>query len=690
MGNIIFQKIKVFKFNLRIIYVVFILLVFSNLTFLINFNLTPNLYEPQENDTAQFPYVDTACKFSKYELVYKINKTDEVFNTSTNIIFYSYPSSIQCHGRPVISNANFLKPSTEVVNKISVGIGVNTLLDGIENVSKFSLMYILILSIFSKFKIKCLKVKTPDVLSFSIFLLISTIYGILVYPTIYEAIYNIVFALVFGNLIIFIIYHNFDISDNLKSLVSLSIIPLLFSDTNISFFWLFLLVSINLYQKKRYMLNRYLFFIFFCISFSTIANLTNFQYSKHQGWADWILFTNHRHKGGIADYKNGFQSLVFVLDIVILIFIFYSIFYSFYKLKNTRFKEGFSNSIILGFIIWFGSYFISQINSNVNYLVTKFLGLPEDIDTISSIQPDGVNWRGITPSWELTGLWLLVVFCILTHKIIVQKKYIFLSVLILNLIAISFNTQRTVLILMVVFVTFEIINNLKNKIDIRAIALFLFMLVLIFQGPAGERLGSRLQSINFNYEISEALRWEIAQSLKRYDEYDLNLPSPDYSFYEIDSYTTFFKKELGTENKLIINTFNVFTKVFGREFQWFRFFYLTDITTDDIVFGKGAGQSHQELAVLIETPHSAYFTILFQFGIFGLVLFLSLFFFLIVRFFKSGFQYEYLLGIFIFIANLKTEFLMTHNQLVFFIMIMTFLLFESKRELDRQKTLEQY
>ena len=85
---------------------------------------------------------------------------------------------------------------------------------------------------------------------------------------------------------------------------------------------------------------------------------------------------------------------------------------------------------------------------------------------------------------------------------------------------------------------------------------------MIFQGPAGERLGSRLQSINFNYEISEALRWEIAQSLKRYDEYDLNLPRPDYSFYEIDSYNTFFKKELGTENKLIINTFNVFTKVF--------------------------------------------------------------------------------------------------------------------------------
>ena len=329
MDKKIFQIDKNSKFNLRIIFVILLLLVLSNLTLLFNFNPTPNLYEPQKNDIAQFPYVDAACKYSKYELIYKINKTDEVFKTNTNIIFYSSPSSVKCHGRPVISNANFLTPTKEVVSNIAVGIGVNTLLDGIENVSKFSLMYIFILSIFSRFKIKSLKIKIPKILSFLIFLLISTIYGILVYPTIYEAIYNYIFYLVFGNLIIYTIYHSFDTSDNLKSLVTLSIIPLLFSDTNISFFWLFLLVSIDLYQKKRFKLNRFLFFIFFSVSFSTIANLVNFHYSKHQEWADWILFTNHRHKGGIADYKNGYQSLVFVLDIVILIFIFYSVFYSF-------------------------------------------------------------------------------------------------------------------------------------------------------------------------------------------------------------------------------------------------------------------------------------------------------------------------------------------------------------------------
>ena len=206
---------------------------------------------------------------------------------------------------------------------------------------------------------------------------------------------------------------------------------------------------------------------------------------------------------------------------------------------------------------------------------------------------------------------------------------------------------------------------------------------MILQGPAGERLEKRLLAINFNYEISSALRWEIKQSIKRYDQYDLNLQKPDYDFNVIDSYESFYSKELNTDNKLIINSFSFLTKVFGREFQWFRFFYLTELDTQNLIFGHGAGQSHQQLAVLIETPHNLYFTTLFQFGVLGVLYLLLIFFYLVVKFFKSGFEHIYILGIFIFLGGLKTEFIMTHNQIVFFIMFMTFLSFQNKTVVDK-------
>ena len=406
--------------------------------------------------------------------------------------------------------------------------------------------------------------------------------------------------------------------------------------------------------------------------------MQNFIFIRNINWGDWILFTNHRHKGGIVDYKNGLQSLAFLYDIFVLILVFYCLFSLYKKTESMQLKIDIYNSVIIGFIIWFVSYFFSQINPTLNYFIEKLYGLPEAVDTISSHQPDGVNWRGITSSWELTGIWLLIVFCILCHLIITRKKFIYFLVLILNLIAINFNTQRTVLILMIIFLIYIFLYEMRKKLDLKILGVFAILIFLLLQGPAGERLEKRILSINFDYQISEALRWEIAQSMKRYDQYELKLAKPSYDFKEINSYQHFYSRELNTNNEIILNSFSALTKIFGRDFQWFRFFYLTDLDARDLVYGNGAGQSHQELAVLIETPHSVYFTILFQYGIFGLLYFLSLFCFLVFQFFKSKFDFIYLVGIFIYIAGIKTEFILTHNQLVFFIMFMTFLGFQNR------------
>ena len=330
------------------------------------------------------------------------------------------------------------------MNIIAVGIGVNTLIDGIENVGKFVLLYVLLLFLFNSLRLNDINIKLPNKYAVFWMLFIFLLYGSLVYTSFYNAIYNAFLALIFGNFIVYIIFNNFDIRTNLRAIVALSIFPLLFSNSNVSFFWFYLLPCIDLLIKNKIQFNKFITISsIFAISFSTLVNISSFVFTKSTSWADWILFTDHRHKGGIADFKNGSQSFAYVLDIFLIMFIFYILFYI-YSLKSGFVLEDVSNGIIVGFIMWFISYFISQISTQINYLVFKFFGLPEAIDTISSVQPDGINWRGITTSWELTGIWLLIVFCILSHLVLIKRHYLYLPVLIMNIIAINFNTQRTV------------------------------------------------------------------------------------------------------------------------------------------------------------------------------------------------------------------------------------------------------
>ena len=121
--------------------VIILLILLSSISVLLNFNSLQSFTITEDaKKTAQYPYVDSACNLSKFGFMYLINNMDRTFNTQTDVIFYSNPSAIRCHGRPVISNANTLTP-TKDLNIIAVGIGV-TLIDGIENVGKFVLLYV--------------------------------------------------------------------------------------------------------------------------------------------------------------------------------------------------------------------------------------------------------------------------------------------------------------------------------------------------------------------------------------------------------------------------------------------------------------------------------------------------------------------------------------------------------------------
>ena len=99
------------------------MILISNLSVLLNFNFPLSLNEIDIGNEAEYPYVDSACNLSKSEFMYHVNKTNEIYNTQTKVIFYSNPSSIYCHGRPTISNGNNLVPVPYQTSVIAVGVG---------------------------------------------------------------------------------------------------------------------------------------------------------------------------------------------------------------------------------------------------------------------------------------------------------------------------------------------------------------------------------------------------------------------------------------------------------------------------------------------------------------------------------------------------------------------------------------
>ena len=169
-----FQSQKITKFLF-----LFLIIIISNISLLLNLHFPLNLDEIDIGRSAEYPYVDSSCNLSKLEFMYHINKTNEIYDTQTDVIFYSNPSSISCHGRPVISNGNSLVPVPNETKTIAVGVGVNSLIDSIENTGKFILLYLFLLLLYNKFQLKNLNLKIPNVFSICLLILFLFVYGFL-------------------------------------------------------------------------------------------------------------------------------------------------------------------------------------------------------------------------------------------------------------------------------------------------------------------------------------------------------------------------------------------------------------------------------------------------------------------------------------------------------------------------------
>ena len=621
-----------------------------------------------EEEDLNIPYVDDGCKFTKIEFTQRIKHINKIKDSDISVSFYEHPTNnFKCQGKPVLSNSNFKETLPKDEYEIPLGVGVYKDLDNIERVGRYSILFLLVGLLFQPKT----TVKNNEFISTRIFLIfigILLIYCQFVFTTIISAASDFLIPVVIGNVIFIRIAKHLSVQQIIMSIIALSIFPLFLFNSNITIFWFLILYSLNKAPSVR--INKKIIVIPFFFIFSTLINFGNYFFLKNVDLYSKILFSNGRHKGGLININDGFQSAAFVMDILVIFFVIYINFANFKKLEIHKFI----NSLLLGFVIWLASYLISQFNPHTNFFIIKLLGLPEIIDTIATVHEDGINWRGVTSSHELTGFWLSIVASSSSFMYLKTKNNYYLIFIALSLYSLSLNSQRTALVLFFIVVIYLFFKNLKlsrkNLIVLFTISIF----ILLLSRSGIDRLSERLLLINFNsFEITNYNVLKVEDSFERIEKYDLNyIEKPEYNFVDLETLEEFYQLELGTKNPIVINSFLYLGELFGRENQWIRFLYFNDLNTSDYLFGKGPGQSYEVLDVLIEKPHSLYLSIFYQYGLLGIFALFYLIINTFANFLKNKYRYIDFICILFFINGIKNEFIFTHNHIVFFTVIFVY------------------
>lgn len=623
----------------------------------------------QQEGSIEILLDEKTCEYSKYSLSREISKLrTDPNNKKIEINFYEHPSILKCHDRPVITSTTLNVSEINKVEDIYIGIGVNTDIENLEKVGRFLLVFSIVALFYSNFKISTRKIEynTKDFISM---ITVLTFYSFFVHTSLINAATNFLIFIIFGNIAFLFLTSFFDEIVIFKTIASLSIFPLMFNDSNISFFWLLLLFTFSLKRQNSIKLSKYIYFLFAAVLLPFVLNFNYYKFSKPNYYFDWILFKSGRHQGGLVDVNNGLQSIAYSIDIFLIVFIFFIIVKKYSQIKN--FIDIFYDSLIYGFLIWFSIYFISQINPFLNFSIFKFFGLNEHIDTINSYFPEiGMNWRGVTSSHELTGFWIAIVSSLIVFRYLNTKKIEYIFYFILSLVSLSFNTQRTALIIFMFLVIYLLFIKFKKLYFFKTLIISISFLTFIFIPFGVNRLIERVTNLDFEtVEFNSFHRASIKITQARHSQYNLQTPLSNTisTFEEYGNFNTFYSEVFKINNQFVIDSIIFTSKVFGREMQWARFLHFNDHIDNQPIFGKGPGQSYQFLDILIEKPHSLYLSMYYQYGYFGILILIFLLFHAIKRLLNTK-NFIYLLLIMFFVNGIKSEFIFTHNQIVFFIL----------------------
>ena len=175
------------KSQILIIFLIFL----SSIGFFINLFESSKTGPEFNTNQLEYPYIDSACKWSKLGLLSWSKEINKNFNSEISFTFYNHPSNIFCQGRPVISNLYSKKMAVESKEILPIGIGVNPNIDNLQNTGKYILFYIILLIFFNKFRLGNINSLKVPLIPLIYMFLIFIFYGYFVFPSILNGITDI-------------------------------------------------------------------------------------------------------------------------------------------------------------------------------------------------------------------------------------------------------------------------------------------------------------------------------------------------------------------------------------------------------------------------------------------------------------------------------------------------------------------
>ncbi len=600
---------------------------------------------PEFNNKAD--YIDSACDFTYIEFYLNLNDVEKQTNSNVNLDTYNETTGkIECHNRLIKSNGNHkvLNNSNE---NFAIAIGVFEDFENLERAISFNLIFLFCSFLYIKDKKIKQKIFALNSRRLNILILIYTLISATLLTNSFVFWFTTLYVPFFIQTNIFnIIYSSLEEKSLIKSLITLSIFPLLFFHSHISFYATIFIVLLSKYGVVKQTLKMTLL-ISAPILLSFFVNFNKLGFKKIEGYDNSVLLQNGLFQNSIVNTNDGFKSILLHINLIILMYLFFEV----VRLCKVNFInfENITTYYLNGFLIWSFLNLIVLTSPLLKLNVLNLIGINKFKEISFQFM-----WSGFNNGYEMTSLWFLVCLLMVSYKIIYQNNYVYIFHFILLVIFSNMNGSRTALTLFLVFFPLLVIKKLvKNKEFTIFLLLFISFVSynLIFQQTTDRFIEKTIERVSEN-KCDDSLERFLLETEGR-TKYEIKISSYDLNFSQI------IKEKLNIPPS-IGKSVNLISCVLGRQVEWSRYLIISEFSNINLLFGHGYGQSYETLIYEIEKPHSLLLTLFYQVGGIGVLYFLTLSISFLIELFKKGLSNNFLqIILFVCIAlnALKTEFI---------------------------------
>ncbi len=603
------------------------------------------------DSTKNLKYVDSSCETTQLEFWQNKQKISKITDIEISISYFNEITGIpNCHNRIIKSNANnkIISPKDNI---FTVGIGIFEDFENLKRAISFNLIFF-VFGIFYKEKKKSYE-KIEYLNNFAFIniaiLTYSIIYSMLTTRSVSYFFTSIFIPLLFQTNIFNLLYNYFSKETVIKTILTISFLPLLFFHSALSFYTSIGLVFLVNNFKNLDVLKKTLIYSFPLI-ISLVVNIKNFYFDVPTGYDYSILFQAGFFQNTIVNQGDGYKAILLNINIIFLIYIFLI-------LKNYMNEESLNfaalvKSPVVGFLVWSVINLFINYSESFKFFIINFLGLSKIVDTEYKFM-----WSGFNVGYEMTSFWFLIILLCVSYLLIKNNNYYYLIPFLLLIFFSNLNGSRTAFLLFLLF--FPILGvSIKGKkvMPYLVISLGVFLAFNIIYPQTLDRVVTK----TFNSDCEISLEKFIQESEER-TEKSFELSKKNQSFKEI-------LKETTTIGKPIVNVINQVSCILSRQVEWMRFLLISDMQPENYLFGKSYGQSYEILVEDMQKPHSLFLTIYYMLGIFGVSYYIYVLIYVILKQFKDykNSNYLQLLLLTAIVLNaLKTDFIFTYWGTIF-------------------------